>query len=220
MNIDLPDRTVDGELVYENDFSSLDDIWWEGGTEVKADGNSLFVSTALDRGDSFDWVISVFLKPRFQGDLLVDYRAQSVHADCHLNFNFFIHTDMPDGRDLFETRAERTGNYSEYHELSNYLFTSLPAGDAEVEGETVMRQRMRRDPGFRLMKEVHSGTCEHFRWYRFRYLVKDGEVRIYVDEDPCESYAWRDPQPLTSGHIGFRSYCSMLEYRDLRVYQV
>jgi hypothetical protein len=127
---------------------------------------------------------------------------------------------MPDGRDLYETRDERTGNYPEYHELDNYLFTYLASSNEEMDMKNPARIRMRRDPGFRLMKEAHAYSCENFRWYNMKYLVKDGRVSLCIDNLPHETYTWIDEEPLTKGLIGFRIYMSQMAYKDLKVYQL
>jgi len=70
------------------------------------------------------------------------------------------------------------------------------------------------------MKEAHSYTCEEGRWYTFRYLVKDRVISVNIDGLPHETYTWIDESPLTEGYLGFRSYMSHLEFKDLVVYQV
>lgn len=213
-------KALDAELLYESGFPNLDDFWYEGTPDVKAEGGSLVVRTLLERDERKHFVSSVFLKRIFKGDVLVRYRARSIHADSHRNFNFFIHTRHPDGRDLYATRGERSGDYPEYHVLDNYLFTCLKSDQQDREGFDFFRYRMRRDPGFHLMKEVHSYRCENFRWYTFEYLIRQGEVSVCLDELPHECYTWRDPQPLREGYLGFRSFMSHLEFKDLRVFQV
>jgi hypothetical protein len=106
--------------------------------------------------------------------------------------------------------------------MDNYLFTYLP-GRVQSEGEAapeVARWRFRRNPGFKLIKEVHAGPIEQHRWRHFQYVVHDGLVACSVDRDPLETYGWRDPEPLKEGYIGFRTFCSHMEYRALRVWNV
>ncbi len=215
------EREIQAELAYASDFTSLDEFWSEGTPDVKVEGGSLFVRTTLTRDDRYHFISSVFCRKRFKGNLMVEFDARSIHPESHRNFNFFIHTGLRDGRDLYETRAERTGDYPEYHVMDNYLFTFLPG---KVAGEEPPREysrwRFRRDPGFRLMKEVYSTPIEHQRWYHFQYLVQDGVVACSVDRNPLDTYGWRDPEPLTEGYLGFRTFCSHMEYRAMRVWKI
>lgn len=215
-------QTFSGTPVYQSNFESLDDFWWEGTPDVTAAGGVLRVKAALDRHPQKHHVSTVFVKRPFEGNLLVEFEAQSAHEKSHRNFNFFIHTKLRDGRDLYATRGERTGDYPEYHVMDNYLFTFL-ASRVESEGPDApefSRWRFRRDPGFRLMKEVYSFPIEQFRWYRFQYVVKAGLIGCSVDRRVLDTYGWEDPAPLPGGHLGFRTFCSHMEYRGLKIWQL
>jgi hypothetical protein len=214
-------RDLPAELAYASDFASLDDFWSEGTPEVTVEGGSLFVRTTLTRDARYHFISSVFCRQPFTGDLLVEFDARSIHPDSHRNFNVFMHTRLRDGRDLYQTRGERTGDYPEYHVMDNYLFTFLPGTVAgEDPARAYSRWRFRRDPGFRLMKEVYSTPIEQQRWYHFQYLVHDGVAACSVDRQPLETYGWRDPEPLPGGHFGFRTFCSHMEYRALRIWSL
>ena len=211
---------MSGELIYRTDFASMDDFWAEGSPDVSVSGNELIIRTTFERDPKTHFVCSVFLRKVFTGNLLVEYEGQSRDKRSARNFNFFIHTAGPDGRDLYDTRRERNGGYDQYHALSNYLFTCVASDRKTPDGSDKMRIRMRRDPGFVLMSEAHSHRSENFRWYAFQYLVRDGEVSLCVDHLPQETYTWRDPKPLTAGYLGFRTYMSHLALRNFRVYQL
>ncbi len=221
MQIQFGDRKLDGELIYQPDFSTLDDFWCEGSQDVHVKANHLFIKTNLERDPEYTFICSVFSKKFFKGDLLAEFYAQDVHEESHGNFNMFIHTTMRDGRDLYETRKERTGDYPEYHVMNNYLYTFLRSS-VEGEGATKprARYRLRRDPGFILKKEVNSYEWEHFRWYKFQFLIKDGIAGISVDDNPFETYCWKDEEPLTEGYLAFRTFRSHLEIKDFKIYQV
>ena len=154
----------------------------------------------------------------------MEYEGCSLDERSRRNFNFFIHTKLSDGRGLYETRLERTGAYADYHVMDNYLFTCLPSSGRDElknpDGSVKFRIRMRRDPGFVLMKEAHSYVCENVRWYTFQYLVRAGQVSLSIDRLPHETYTWIDPAPLQEGHVGFRSWMSHLKFKNLVVYQV
>ncbi len=207
-----------GELVYRTDFARLDDFWWEGSPDIRSEGNRLVVRTMLERDPQLHFMSSVFLRREFAGDVLVEYEGRSVHERSERNFKFFVHTRMRDGHDLYETRGERTGNYGEYHVMDNYLFTCLKSERRNADGTDMFRVRMRRNPGFVLRKEVHAYACENFRWYRFAYMVRGGEVAVSIDGRPELTYSWTDEEPLAGGYLGFRTYMSHLELRDLAVY--
>jgi hypothetical protein len=220
MDLSFAGTKLSGDLLYQTNFDNLDDFWHEGSPDVSVNAGSLILRTLFERDDAKHFVSSVFLKRIFRGDLMVEFQARSIHADSHRNFNFFIHTRHPDGRDLYATRGERTGDYPEYHVLDNYLFTCLKSDQQDHEGFDFFRYRMRRDPGFCLMKEVHAYRCENFRWYTFQFLVRQGAVSVCIDRLPHECYTWHDPRPLTEGYLGFRSFMSHLEYKNFSVFQV
>ncbi|MGH7146027.1 MAG: DUF1961 family protein [Planctomycetota bacterium] len=214
-------RSYSGTVGYRSQFATLADFWWEGSPDVTVADGVLRVRTTFARDAAKHFVSTVFCRRPFAGNLLVEFDARSNHPESHRNFNLFLHTALADGRDLYATRGERTGEYAEYHAMLNYLFTFLPGriADDGPQGPEYARWRFRRDPGFRLMKEVYSTPIVEGRWYRFQYLLCDGVVGCSVDRDPLESYAWRDPAPLTGGHLGFRTFCSHMEYRDLTVWE-
>jgi hypothetical protein len=220
--ITFGDRNFQANLQYASEFTSLDDFWFEGTPDVTVSGGSMYLRTALARDERHHYVSSVFCRERFREDVMIEFDARSIHLLSQRNFNFFIHTTMDDGRDLYQTRRERTGDYPEYHSMRNYLFTFLPtvveaAGATEP---TAARWRFRRNPGFTLIKEVISSTIEQQRWIHFQYSVHDGLVACSVDRNPLQTFGWHDPEPLREGYFGFRTYCSHLEYRNLRVWNI
>lgn len=221
MDVTFGEWTFAAELLYRPDFRSLDDFWVEGSQDVEVKDGHLFVRTAKQKNKEATYVSSVFSKRYFKGDLLVEYTARDTGTDTQGNFNLFLHTTDPSGRDLYETRGERSGEYGEYHLLNNYLFTFLRSNvDGEGQDTPRARYRLRRDPGFVLKKEAHSYEWALNRWYRFKFLSRAGVVGISVDEHPFETYCWRDPQPLSEGYLAFRTFCSHLEIKDCSVYQV
>ena len=220
MDISFFDRHLQCHLVYETGFETLDEVWVEGSPDVGVKKNLLCVRTSRERDRGIRFVCSVFVRRIFEGDLLVTFEGRSVAAWSHRNFNFFIHTMPRDGRDLYATRGERTGDYPEYHVMDNYLFTCLPSERRNPDGSAMFRYRMRRNPGFELMREEHGYRCEDGRWYRFEYLVHAGLVGVRVDGRDDQTYTWVDRQALRRGYLGFRTYISDLEFRDLRVYGV
>jgi hypothetical protein len=198
----------------------MDDFWAEGSPDVAVRDNRLCVRTTDTRDEQKHFISSVFLRRIFEGNLLVEFQGSSVADWSHRNFNFFIHTMLCDGRDLYETRGERTGDYPEYHVMDNYLFTCLKSDQQNSDGSDMFRYRMRRDPGFVLMKEVHGYRCENHRWYTFKFLVHAGRISLCIDDLDYETYTWIDPQPLTRGYLGFRTYMSDLQFKDLKIYQL
>lgn len=220
MDFTFSNREFKGDIVYETDFSNIDDFWTEGSPKAKVENGELEIETVYDRTGDFHWVQSVFLNKVFTGNLMAEYKGMSLGEKSHRNFNFFIHTLGPDGKNLYETRGERTGDYGDYHVLDNYLFTCLRSDQKQPDGTDMFRYRLRRDPGFQLRKEAHGYECVNDRWYTFQYLVKGGEISVCVDELPHETYTWHDDAPLTSGYVGFRTYMSRLRFKDFKIYRV
>jgi hypothetical protein len=70
MEITFGNETLNGELVYENDFSSLDDLWCEGSPDMSVEDNQLILKSTCERTDDFHWVMSAFIKKEFEGNIL------------------------------------------------------------------------------------------------------------------------------------------------------
>jgi hypothetical protein len=214
------DRDIPVDLIYENAFSDLDGLWYEGSPDMSVENNQLLLKTTFDRTPDCRFVMTAFIKKIFKGDLLVSFDAQDIDDQPHRNFNFFLHTTNRDGRDVYETRNERNGDYPNYHTMNNYLFTALNSDKTNPDGSTQFRFRMRRDPGFGLMNEAFGYRCEAQRWYGFKYLLSNGTVSMTIDDLPEQTYCWRDPEPLCCGYLGFRTYMSHLAIRKLKVFRV
>ncbi|MFH1377148.1 MAG: DUF1961 family protein [Planctomycetota bacterium] len=214
------DREIAVDLIYKNEFSTMDDLWCEGSPDMSVENQKLVLKTTFDRSPDCRFVMTAFIRKIFDGDLLVSFDAQDIDDQPHRNFNFFLHTTNGDGRDVYETRNERNGDYPNYHTMNNYLFTALNSDKTNPDGSSQFRFRMRRNPGFLLMKEAFGYRCEAQRWYGFKYLLSNGTVSMTIDDLPEQTYQWRDPDPLRSGYLGVRTYMSHLSIRRLKVFRV
>lgn len=225
MKIKFGKEFIDCDLIYENEFTSLDDLWSEGSQNLFVDKKQLHIQCELGEERNIvnhqqQHVASVFFNRKFSGNLLISFQACSDNQNSKRNFNFFIHTKDNTNENLKITRDNRSGDYREYHQMQNYLITCLPSEQKNNDGTDKFRIRMRKNPGFELMNEIHEYACENFRWYQFSYLIRHKEVAISIDQKPELTFNLSDTTPLTEGYMGFRTFCSWLTYKDFKVYRV
>jgi hypothetical protein len=108
------------------------------------------------------------------------------------------------------------GEYKGYRELDNYIVTFLKADEEEraESGGCTGRQRLRRNPGFRLVEEklIHPSEVEVD--YRVTFAVRDGRVRYWIGEQ--QIFDWTDPEPITGeGYFALRTWQTISVYKDI-----
>ena len=184
--------------------------WWsEGGEKIWAENGRIFIKAdnpAVPGGA----VATVWFRQPHPADFQLDVDAHVISSTIGANnINlFFCYTD-PAGRPLEETReTRRNAEYDLYHKLNGYIVTFLnDAGTARV--------RMRRNPGFQLMNEVHRGQCRAGETYHLRVVKRGGAIEFWVDGE--KMLEGRDPQPLGEGLLGLRTYRTYLWWDNLKV---
>jgi len=141
----------------------------------------------------------------FEADLVVEYAGVTVlpHGAC--NFNLFLHATELDGSDVLSRR--RSGAYSEYHEINNYIFT-LTQGWS----------RFRRDPGFNCISENLGVRGEPDTHYRIVIVQQGSRFRAFVNDSPVHDVT--DPEPHTRGRIALRTWNTSLAYDTFRVWSL
>ncbi len=154
---------------------------------------------------------TVWLPGDYPADIRIRYKARLPAPGGPRNINLFFCARLADGRDVLAETDQRTGDYGQYHQFPNYIFTYL--------GHDQLRVRMRRDPGFELL-------CERY----FPEPVPldtdlELEVRVaggWIEYHELAPHArpllhYRDPDPLPGGRIGLRTWRTHVGFGDIRV---
>lgn len=221
-----------GTVLFAEDFehcgTQLPEGWWaEGGEKVWVEDGKLHIranaegTIARDRSNVSGYVCTVWNRTVFKGDVQIEFDAHilaSVGGVNNINF-FFCYSD-PAGRSLFETRASRAGaDYNLYHQLNGYIVTFLQGQerirDYHPDGTAKARFRMRRCPGFKLINENHAHHCMQDRTYHITVAKRGGRISYAVDGTVYAEAV--DPEPLTEGIIGLRTFRTELWWDNFRV---
>jgi len=204
----------ESSLVMREDFSDGMDNWWVEGTErTWVEEGRLHVKADPPKGGKYG-VGTVWYKHPLPANVRIEFDARVISSSGnHNNINLFFCYSMPDGRDLYATREERAdAAYDKYKELSGYIMTFL--NDALGESKTApdegqkARFRLRRCPGFNLVNENYAYHCRQGQTYHVVIVKGGGQLACSVDG--VEYLSWDDPQPLTGGWLGLRTYCTYL----------
>jgi len=110
------------------------------------------------------------------------------------------------------------GEYKGYRELDNYIVTFLKANDEEraQSGGCTGRQRLRRNPGFRLVDEKLIHPSEPEVDYRITFAAQDGRLRYWIGDQLI--FDWTDPEPITGeGYFALRTWQTVSVYKDICV---
>lgn len=155
---------------------------------------------------------TVWLDKPLAGNLVIRYTRRVVVAggrnDRLSDFNHFWMARDPRNANLFT----RSGRFEDYDDLELYY--------VGVGGNTNTTTRLRRYGGGKrvLLGERldRADLLEANRDYRVEIAVYKGCTRMLVDGR--EVFNYRDPQPLTRGHFGFRTTWSRQTVDDLTIH--
>jgi hypothetical protein len=154
---------------------------------------------------------TVWLPGDYPADIRIRYKARLPAPGGRRNVNLFFHARLNDGRDVVEETSKRTGDYGDYHEFPNYIFTYL--------GNEQLRVRMRRDPGFELL-------CEKFfpdpvpldTDIELEVRVADGTIEYHeLAPRPRLLLRYKDDHPHPGGRIGLRTWRTHIGFSEIRV---
>lgn len=195
------------------DFSDGMDRWWvEGGKKVWVEEGRLFADTDVEPGQPGSGA-TVWLREPHAANVRITATVHVVSSQAKANnINFFLSYSMPDGSDLYASRPSRaSGAYKAYHDLNGYIITFV--NDRHANGVT--RTRLRRCPGFTLMAESGGGNNETGRSYRCEILKEGGKIRFSVDGELRAEAV--DPEPLSGGYFGLRTFATRLWWDDITI---
>lgn len=213
--IRLGECTLNVTPLVSADFSGTLDNWVvEGNSIVEIRDGRLHIATP-DNGYATVW----YRQP-FSGDQLIRFKARVLPPKQASNINFFLCASLPDGGDFFA--PNRTGDYAEYHALTNYTmtFTGRREGLANAPGY----MRLRRNPGFVLVDENLDLKAETDTDYHIAIVKTGSQIRVFVNNRQTLSFddvnAAGERQDYRAGYAGFRTFFSQLWFDDFAVYAV
>ena len=195
---------------WEEDFSHGMAGWWsEGGERVWVQDGRLHVwaDAPLVAGGG---VATVWSRRPLPADFELEVDAHVVSSTTDVNnINLFFSYSDPAGRPLEETReSRRSAAYPLYHQLNGYIATFVKeAGAARI--------RLRRNPGFKLLVEQRGGDTRAGVTYRLTLRKQGGEISFCIDGR--EMARATDPNPLSGGLFGLRTFRTNLWWDNVRV---
>lgn len=205
------------EVILREDFSSGMKNWYaEGGRSVEVRDGRLLVDAdpeKIIKDGSSGHFCTVWNRIRISGDVRVEFDVCVENSVTGTNnINFFLFYTMPDGSSPEKSQAARKfAEYRDYHPLNGYIFTFLNA----PENRTAARIRIRRCPGFRLLRETYAYHNRGGQVYRVG-IVKRGKQLDFSLDGRLQLSA-RDDQPLNEGYFGFRTYRTRLWFDNLSI---
>ncbi|QYY35081.1 DUF6250 domain-containing protein [Ruficoccus sp. ZRK36] len=149
--------------------------------------------------------VTVWYDKDLPADIIVVVDAAAAPGDHACNLNFFLHATEADGAPLNYTRS---GAYTEYHQIPNYLFTYTG-------GFMKGWSRARRNPGFTLVNADEEIRVEPGTQYEIVIVCQQGEISFYIDGELIHHYT--DADPLPGGRFGLRTWFSDVDYDRIRL---
>jgi len=199
--------TIGGEsfsvrLAVEADFSRPEELersWvLEGNAKASIGKGHLHVNSF-----GADTAATLWYRDEFEADVAVAFSAVTVPPHGACNFNLFLHATELDGSDVLA--HPKSGAYTEYHEINNYIFTFTPGWS-----------RFRRDPGFNCISENLGAQAKRDTPYRVLIVQQAGRFRAFIDDELVHDVT--DPEPHTRGRIALRTWNTALTYDSFRVW--
>lgn len=197
-----------GAVLVRDDFSGPLTGWVAGyarkpGNVVGNRGGRLLMDVA---GGATVW-----LDKPLSGNILISFTRRVVVAgsrhDRLSDLNVFWMAHDPERENLFTRR----GKFGDYDDLSMYY--------VGIGGNRNTTTRLRRyGDGRRALVGEYTDAAHLLapnRDYRIEIAVYDGCTRVRVDGDTWFTY--RDPHPLTRGHLGLRTTWSRQTVDDLTI---
>jgi hypothetical protein len=184
---------------FDKDWTSR---WaFEGDSEVMVKDGKLCVNSLKD-GKAHS--ATIWYKRELPDRLLIRFRARVLppKENNAANLNVFIHARESDGSPL---EFGRSGSYSEYHQIPNYIVT-LTGGNQPG------WSRVRRDPGFVMLHEAEVRS-EVGKEYDIIVTVEKGHIRYYLNGKKWHDV--QDPDPLFGGRFALRTWSSNTSWEKI-----
>lgn len=207
---DLGTETVAGDPRWTADFADPDAFRVESESPAAETVDFGGDELTIDCTENADGV-TVWLPRAFPADVLVEFTASCNEAGDRdeitsgRNMNLFLAGTGEDGDPETLASTELSGDYNEYHELPNYIFTW-----------TMFHTRMRRDPGFELHSEFTVGAQPNHS-YDVQVLKLDDRLAATIDGRLVHD--WTDEEPHGAGWVGLRTWNTDVRVERWAVYE-
>ena len=208
-------------LLFFEDFSKDMNNWWvEGGDKVWIQNGRLYMKAEGSKNLKSN-VSTLWFKHVFPDDVHIEFDAHVISSPNNVNnINLFLSYSDPSGVPMYDTRQQRSsGKYTLYHQLNGYIFTFLNdvegKGGRYSDGSSKARFRMRRCPGFQLIKENYGYNCRQGVTYHIT-ITKRGNRLTYEVDGKVYLIAY-DSKPLPGGLIGLRTYSTFLWWDNIEI---
>jgi hypothetical protein len=178
----------------------------EGNARVRSGDGRLNVVTADEKAG--EPAATLWWREPLPKDVLIEFTAG---ADLPVENNAANLSLMLGAREVDGSpyRGGRSGAYSEYKNIPNYLL-ALTGGFQEG------GSRVHRNPGFTRLAENPEARSEPGRVYRVRVAIAGGRIRYWLDGRLVHDV--QDAHPLDGGHFALRTRRSRVWWSDLRIY--
>jgi len=175
----------------------------EGDAEVKVKDGKLWVQS-IDAAKPK--ASTIWYKDDLPDNIIVRFKAKVLppKENNAANLNFFLHARELDGKPL---RFGRSGAYTEYHKIPNYIVTLTG-------GVQPGWSRVRRDPGFNMIHESEVRS-EVGKEYEIAVTVQNGRIRHYLNGKLCHDVT--DPKPLPGGKFALRTWSTNACWDDVEI---
>jgi len=196
------------ELLYEEPFGqqSFSDNWVCNGEPPECATDAF----------NFKHMSVNILKEHFDGPIAMDCIARPMHTDEYsagvTDAIFIWMIDQPGG-DIFEF-MRKLPNAA----LSNYL--PVPLYWVDFGGSNNVTTRLRKNPNRQMIRQFtdRPRLLQRDRTYGVTCVQLDSIVEFWID-GACWIQAF-DPEPLTSGYVGFRAYIADMKIEELKVWRI
>lgn len=209
--------TVKGQLIYEEDFDG-DLTDWQ--VEQMPNGIVEIKSGKLEITDASG--CTVWLKEKFEGPIMIEYDVNIIENggphDRVSDLNcFWMATDPKNPTNLFADSEKRGGKFSNYDALQLYYMG--------VGGNFNKTTRFRRyvGNGERPLLPEHDLSdakymLESNKLYHIKIIAYNGIIKYYRNEQLLVDF--KDDNPYTSGHFGFRTVDNHMTVDNFKVYKL
>ena len=164
---------------------------------------------------------TLWFRPELREAVLIEYQARMIQAggpnDRVSDLNaFWMASDSRSPDDLFATR--RSGKFSDYNLLRTYY-----VGQGGNSNTTTRFRRYIGDAVERPLLPEHDLRSADVllrpnAWQTVQLVALGNRIQYY--RDGRRIFDYRDPEPYTRGHFGFRTTSSHVELRRFRVYRI
>lgn len=164
---------------------------------------------------------TVWFRPELQGPVMIEYEARMIKAggpnDRVSDLNaFWMATDTRSPQDLFA--RPRSGKFADYNQLRTYY-----VGQGGNSNTTTRFRRYIGDAQERPLLPEHDlrtpdVLLQPNTWQTVRLVALGNRIQYYRDGRLI--FDFKDPEPYTRGHFGFRTTFSHVELRNFMVYRI